>query len=1079
MASSCRHLMVVSLVLASFLSLSVGLAVMSIDLGAEFMKIAIVKPGVPMEIVLNTESSRKTRTIVAFRDGERQFANEAYNTGIRFPRKAFSYLTHVIGRDFDDPQVQLYKERFPYYDILKDETRGTVLFKIDEETFYSPEELLAMILDSAKEYAEAFAEQPITDVVITVPPYYNQVERKAVLHAAQMVKLNVLQLMSNNAAVALNFGVFRRKNFNSTMQYYMFYDMGATSTVATVVGYQVVKVKEGTRVDTHPQLSIKGVGFDRTFGGLGISMRLRDHLAKAFNAQKKTKTDVFTNERAMAKLLKESDRVKKVLSANNDHYAQVEGLLDEKDFRHKVTREELEELCSDLLTKVTKPMEEALKISEITMGEITDVILMGGATRMPKVQDELMQFVNRQELGKSINTDEAAAMGAVYQAAYLGKGFKVKTFSVKDGTIYPIVVDFEKHRNAEETMDAGRIIRRTLFGRMNPFPQKKVMTFNKHYADFSFTVGYGDLSFLPEQDQKSFKTLTLANVTLKGVEDAYKKHGESSDNKGIKAHFRMDDSGLLHLDKVESVFEKMQDPEEVKKDESAWSKIGSALGGLFGTSNEKKDSVVETDHTPDAEGKKEESTTDKESKEKGTKDKTDSKTSESKTTDSKTSKSESTESKTSESESTESKTSESEKKEEKPTDTPEEKQREKKTEKEKSDEKPADEQTEKTDDKEEKQKDEANKTNERKDKKEKKEKKGKDKKDKKDKKSDAEKKAEKEAKEKEEEEAKKPKIVTIKENITVEIESFDIPGIPKDNMKESRKRLASLKARDQEKKELEAAKNELEAYIFDAQDKFTQKDYVQCSTEEERDVIVKALAAASDWLYEQPDDAKKTAYTDKLKELVTATKDVVIRVREMQERPKALDAMKSMLNHSKVFLATIKNLTTLEDPMFTEVEITTLEKLITNTVDWLKSSKAEQKKLKNHENPKLLVEDIALKIQALDREVKYLVNKAKYYKPKPKPSEKGKSNETVSDGGKDSANKTEEDKKSTNEKSESDKESTNEKPDSDSSTQPPETLDIPPVVPTIPKTDDKKSDETLQIDASETVDQEKSEHSEL
>ncbi|XP_041373563.1 hypoxia up-regulated protein 1-like isoform X3 [Gigantopelta aegis] len=1006
MASSCRHLMVVSLVLASFLSLSVGLAVMSIDLGAEFMKIAIVKPGVPMEIVLNTESSRKTRTIVAFRDGERQFANEAYNTGIRFPRKAFSYLTHVIGRDFDDPQVQLYKERFPYYDILKDETRGTVLFKIDEETFYSPEELLAMILDSAKEYAEAFAEQPITDVVITVPPYYNQVERKAVLHAAQMVKLNVLQLMSNNAAVALNFGVFRRKNFNSTMQYYMFYDMGATSTVATVVGYQVVKVKEGTRVDTHPQLSIKGVGFDRTFGGLGISMRLRDHLAKAFNAQKKTKTDVFTNERAMAKLLKESDRVKKVLSANNDHYAQVEGLLDEKDFRHKVTREELEELCSDLLTKVTKPMEEALKISEITMGEITDVILMGGATRMPKVQDELMQFVNRekqvalerQELGKSINTDEAAAMGAVYQAAYLGKGFKVKTFSVKDGTIYPIVVDFEKHRNAEETMDAGRIIRRTLFGRMNPFPQKKVMTFNKHYADFSFTVGYGDLSFLPEQDQKSFKTLTLANVTLKGVEDAYKKHGESSDNKGIKAHFRMDDSGLLHLDKVESVFEKMQDPEEVKKDESAWSKIGSALGGLFGTSNEKKDSVVETDHTPDAE---------------------------------------------------------------------------------KSDEKPADEQTEKTDDKEEKQKDEANKTNERKDKKEKKEKKGKDKKDKKDKKSDAEKKAEKEAKEKEEEEAKKPKIVTIKENITVEIESFDIPGIPKDNMKESRKRLASLKARDQEKKELEAAKNELEAYIFDAQDKFTQKDYVQCSTEEERDVIVKALAAASDWLYEQPDDAKKTAYTDKLKELVTATKDVVIRVREMQERPKALDAMKSMLNHSKVFLATIKNLTTLEDPMFTEVEITTLEKLITNTVDWLKSSKAEQKKLKNHENPKLLVEDIALKIQALDREVKYLVNKAKYYKPKPKPSEKGKSNETVSDGGKDSANKTEEDKKSTNEKSESDKESTNEKPDSDSSTQPPETLDIPPVVPTIPKTDDKKSDETLQIDASETVDQEKSEHSEL
>lgn len=218
-------------------------AVMSIDLGSEFMKVAIVKPGIPMEIVLNEDSDRKTSTIVALRDGERYFGKAAENQAVKFPRKAFWYLTNLIGRKFDNADVQLYKERFPYYDIVKDEERGTVLFKIDEETTYSPEELLGMVLEKAKEYAEAFTGQTIKDCVITVPVYFTQSERKAVLHAAQLVDLNILQLMSDNAAVALNFGVFRRKEFNGTMQYYMFYDMGATSTTATIVGmYHLIHV---------------------------------------------------------------------------------------------------------------------------------------------------------------------------------------------------------------------------------------------------------------------------------------------------------------------------------------------------------------------------------------------------------------------------------------------------------------------------------------------------------------------------------------------------------------------------------------------------------------------------------------------------------------------------------------------------------------------------------------------------------------------------------------------------------------------------------------------------------------------
>ncbi|GFR62018.1 hypoxia up-regulated protein 1, partial [Elysia marginata] len=571
-------------------SVNARVAVMSIDLGGEFMKIAIVKPGVPMEIVLNKESSRKTPTLVAFRDGERQFGNEAQSTAVKFPAKAFAYLPLIVGKQYDDPQVALFRERFPYYKMEKDEERSTVLFRTDNDSVYSVEELLAMILEKAKEYAQDFAEQDIKDAVITVPSFFNQAERRSVMAAAKMVGINVLQLMSDNAAVALNYGVFRRNNFNTTMQYYMFYDMGSTSTTATIVGYNVVKTKEGTRVESNPQVTIKGVGFDRTLGGLEISLRLRKFLAKAFNDQKKTTLQVEENPRAMAKLLKEAERVKKVLSANVDHTAQVEGLLDEKDFRSPVTRAELEHLSEDLFERVTKPIDEALKASEITLPEISEVILMGGATRMPKVQETLVKYLGRSDLGKSINTDEAAAMGSVYQAAYLGKGFKVKKFGVREANIYPINVEFEKQKS-EESDEPARTIKRTLFGRMNPFPQRKVMTFNKHTKDFGFNVTYSGLDFLTEDDKRSFGKLLISKFNLQGVEDALTKNKDVAESKGIKAHFQMDGSGILFLDKVESVFEKNDTEQE--KEKSTWSKLGSAIGGLFGGGNANEDTKIE------------------------------------------------------------------------------------------------------------------------------------------------------------------------------------------------------------------------------------------------------------------------------------------------------------------------------------------------------------------------------------------------------------------------------------------------------------------------------------------------------
>ncbi|KAH9500372.1 Hypoxia up-regulated protein 1 [Bulinus truncatus] len=924
---------------------------MSVDLGGEYFKVAIVKPGVPMEIALNKESSRKTPTIVAFRDGERHFANEALTTAIKFPSKAFGYLMQIIGRHYDDPQVQLYRKRFPYYNMLKDEERGTVLFKMDDDTVYSVEELLAMILEQAREYAQSFAEQEIKDAVITVPAFYNQAERRAVLSAAKLVGLNVLQLMSDNAAVALNYGVFRRKNFNATTQYYMFYDMGSTSTTATIVGYNVVKSKEGIKAESNPQLTIKGIGFDRSLGGLEFTLRLRDQLAKLFNEQKKTPLKVEENSRAMAKLFKEAERVKKVLSANNDHTAQVENLLDEKDFKAPVSRVEFEELTKDLFDRVTKPIEEALKLSEITLPEISEIILMGGGTRVPKVQEILLNYLGRSELGKSINTDEAAAMGAVYQAAYLGKGFKVKKFGVREGNIYPINVEFERQKNDEEGEDKSKVIKRTLFGRMNPFPQKKVMTFNKHNKDFSFVVTYSGLDFLTEDDRRSFGTPLISKYTLVGIEEALLKN-KDKEPKGIKAHFQMDGSGILTLDRVESVFEKNETDSEEK---STWSKLGSAIGGLFSSGGADEDNKVE--ESPEQDGHEEEApsagaaedgvkpeedkdgdqndtSADNDGKDEQPETGEDGSNGEKKDSDEKPEAGDKKEG--SEKEGTDEKQEEtSQKKDEKGT-----KQDQPKAESDKSD--------------------EDNKTKEAKD--------------------------------------KGPKKLSIKELIKVEEEILDLKNISEEEMVAAKQRLTQLRKIDKEKHDLEKSKNELEAFIFDHQDKLSQDLYKKCSTETDRENINKQLSEASDWLYDQTEETKKADYVAKLKSLKEATRSLLKRVYEHEERPKALAALKSALNQTTVFLATVKNITDVEDPIFTQVELDTLEKLINETKQWRDDNVKVQSKLKPYEDASLKAEDIGMKIAALDREMRYLINKAKNFRPKPKAKEdKPKKTENASE----------------------------------------------------------------------------------
>lgn len=533
----------------------------------------------------------------------------------RFPEKVYTHLLDLIGKPIDNPLVQLYQRRFPYHNITADpETSGLLLHHPDGLTF-TPEELLAMILEKVRLYAELYVGQSarISDCTIIVPSYFTQNERKAVLKAAKLAGLNVLQLMNGNTAVALNYGLFRTADFvENKPKNYIFYDMGSSSTEATVVSYQIKRIKESAYPTKTPELSVLGIGYDRTLGGFEMQLRLRDHLAKLFEEQSKGKQDVFNNKRAMSKLLKEAGKVKNMLSANNEISVRVENVMNDIDLKTSVKRSELEEICADLLNeRIRKPVEDALLSSGLTIAEIEQIILFGGNTRTPKIQQSLAELVDK-ELGKNVNSDEAASLGAAYLAGKLSKGFRAKDFIINEHNLFPITVDFLKNVSHDPNSDT-RLVQRVLYTRGNAYPMKKVFTFNKKNSDFEFAVNYGDLSFLSKAEQSYIGSKNLFKVSLSNFDRFINNYADADkyEPKGVKTHFVLNENGIVGLTTTEYVFnekveEEVPDLEGSNVVSDAISNLGSKIGSLFTSTAEKDDATVTGENqTASADEKKE------------------------------------------------------------------------------------------------------------------------------------------------------------------------------------------------------------------------------------------------------------------------------------------------------------------------------------------------------------------------------------------------------------------------------------------------------------------------------------------
>ncbi|KAF6773341.1 hypothetical protein AHF37_07698 [Paragonimus kellicotti] len=470
-----------------------------------------------------------------------------------------------------------------------DETNGQLVFRHPNGMTFTVEELVAMLFEYARNIAESHAEPGtvLRTVVLTVPSFYGQAERRSLIRAAELAGLEVIQLLNDNSAVALNFGVFRHNMFNQTAQYFLFYDVGFTSTVATVVSYQVTKHYVDGVSEEGPVLTVLGVGCAPTLGTSTFIYRLRDHLVSQFKAQKpNVKGDITQNPRAMSKLTQEAARIFVMLSANVEAHSQIESLFEGEDFHIKVTRTDLESIGADAFELFRQPFRDALESSNMELSALQDIVIMGGGTRVPKVQSILVEMGKRSDLGKGVNGDEAAVLGAVYMAAARTPGFRVVLFGLRDYNPYPIAVDFERApvgttkawSTAEASDNSSSYVRRVLFPRGNPYPQKRAITFNRHVDDFTFFVNYLNLS---EQESAFLGVTNISRILTKGVASVVERY-PNAEMRGVKAHFTLDPSGLLILTSIDCLLHPSPDVPSEPQDQSTLQKLGNTISGFFG-----------------------------------------------------------------------------------------------------------------------------------------------------------------------------------------------------------------------------------------------------------------------------------------------------------------------------------------------------------------------------------------------------------------------------------------------------------------------------------------------------------------
>ncbi|XP_057454058.1 heat shock 70 kDa protein 4-like [Lotus japonicus] len=379
-----------------------------IDLGTTYSCVGVWQND-RVEIIANDQGNRTTPSYVAFTDTERLIGDAAKNQVAMNPQNTVFDAKRLIGRRFSDPSVQSDMKHWPFKVVpgAGEKPMIAVNYKGEQKQF-SAEEISSMVLTKMREIAEAFLGQSVKNAVVTVPAYFNDSQRQATKDAGAIAGLNVLRIINEPTAAAIAYGLDKKASSSGEKNVLIFDLGGGTFDVS------LLTIEEGI-------FEVKATAGDTHLGGEDFDNRLVSHFVAEF--KRKHKKDISTNARALRRLRTACERAKRTLSSTTQTTIEIDSLFEGIDFYSTITRARFEELNMDLFRKCMEPVEKCLRDSKIDKSNVHDVVLVGGSTRIPKVQQLLQDFFNGKELCKSINPDEAVAYGAAVQAAILtGEG---------------------------------------------------------------------------------------------------------------------------------------------------------------------------------------------------------------------------------------------------------------------------------------------------------------------------------------------------------------------------------------------------------------------------------------------------------------------------------------------------------------------------------------------------------------------------------------------------------------------------------------------------------------------------------